>query len=141
MVDGKRPDQFAPTAAYTAATAVPWKQASVAASLGEVTEAPDPKAEIALGDAGRRYESRQLLGAGGMGEVRLCRDYAIGRDVAVKTLLVGDEHRQASQRRFLREVRIQGQLEHPSIVPVYDMGLRPDGQLFFTMRRVRGHTL
>src|SRR5262249_22037826 len=46
-----------------------------------------------------------------------------------------------AQRRFLREVRVQGQLEHPSIVPVYDLGITSDGGLFFTMRRVRGKTL
>src|SRR5262245_29222830 len=43
--------------------------------------------------------------------------------------------------RFLREACVQGQLEHPSIVPVYDLDRRPDGTLFFTMRRVRGRTL
>jgi eukaryotic-like serine/threonine-protein kinase len=43
--------------------------------------------------------------------------------------------------RFLREARVQGQIEHPSVVPVYDVGMGPDGTYFFTMKRVRGHTL
>ena len=43
--------------------------------------------------------------------------------------------------RFLFEAKVQGQLEHPSIVPVYDLGVRPDGAPFFTMKRVHGRTL
>jgi eukaryotic-like serine/threonine-protein kinase len=92
-------------------------------------------------DALGRYQLREVLGAGGMGEVRLCRDAAIGRDVALKTLLDARQGSDIAQRRFLREVRVQGQLEHPAIVPVYDLGTAPDGGIFFTMRRVRGHTL
>ncbi len=116
-----------------------WRSATVIkdmeGALDPVAEVDDPPLAAAA-----RYESRDLLGVGGMGEVRLCRDAAIGRDVAVKTLLRRDAGA-SSQRRFLREVRVQGQLEHPSIVPVYDLGADPDGGYFFTMRRVRGHTL
>jgi eukaryotic-like serine/threonine-protein kinase len=43
--------------------------------------------------------------------------------------------------RFLREARVQGQLEHPSIVPVYDLDVGPDGAIYFTMKRVLGLTL
>jgi serine/threonine-protein kinase len=76
-----------------------------------------------------------------MGEVFLLRDGVIGRDVAMKSIrqeLQGDG---LTRARFLREARIQGQLEHPSIVPVYDLGIGPTGQPYFTMRRVRGRTL
>jgi len=75
-----------------------------------------------------------------MGEVVLHRDHLIGRQVAKKTLL----RAVASDRaftRFVREARVQGQLEHPSVVPVYDFGVAPDGIPFFTMKRVRGETL
>lgn len=88
-----------------------------------------------------RYQSRAKLGEGGMGEVRLCRDGRIGRDVAMKVIRT-DRHRSAEMRaRFLREVRVQGQLEHPSIVPVYDLGTGKDGETYFTMKRVRGQNL
>jgi serine/threonine-protein kinase len=43
--------------------------------------------------------------------------------------------------RFVREARIQGQLEHPAVVPVYDLGVDPKGGIFFTMKRIRGMTL
>ncbi|MDI1446361.1 protein kinase [Polyangium sp. 6x1] len=95
----------------------------------------------AIVEPGKRYQIREVLGVGGMGEVRLCRDEAIGRDVAQKTLLASAAGKGRAERRFLREVRVQGQLEHPSVVPVYDMGVGPDGKTFFTMRRVQGQTL
>ena len=90
-----------------------------------------------------RYEMRRLIGEGGMGEVRLCRDARIGREVALKVVRRVEDHPSQSdnQSRFVREARVQGQLEHPSIVPVYDLGRDPSGAPFFTMKRVRGLTL
>ena len=57
--------------------------------------------------------------------------------------IVSREHGDASslRRRFEREARVQAQLEHPSVVPVYDLGEMADGQAFFTMKRVRGMSL
>ncbi len=85
-----------------------------------------------------RYKQRSLLAEGGMGRILLSTDQQIGRDVAMKVL----RRRYCSQpdtlARFVREARIQGQLEHPSIVPVYDIGRLPNGDVFFTMQRVRG---
>ena len=89
-----------------------------------------------------RYQHRAQIGEGGMGEVRLALDGRIGREVAMKVVRVGDEGSQRDrQQRFLREARIQAQLEHPSIVPVYDLGRDPAGAQYFTMKRVRGLTL
>jgi serine/threonine protein kinase len=90
---------------------------------------------------GKRYEARELLGKGGMGEVHLQRDARIGRDVAMKMIRTDKEAQSDLQTRFFREARVQGQLEHPSIVPVYDVGVGPDGALYFTMKRVHGVTL
>ncbi len=87
-----------------------------------------------------RYERGAVIGAGGMGEVRLHLDRRIGRRVAKKTLHATLDSGTARQR-FVREARVQGQLEHPAIVPVYDMDLDEGGRVFFTMKRVRGHTL
>jgi len=82
-----------------------------------------------------RYVFEHLLGRGGMGEVRLCADDRLGRDVAVKTM-----YSTSSRGRFLREAKLQGRLEHPSVVPVYDVG-ESGGTPYFTMRRVVGITL
>ncbi len=87
-----------------------------------------------------RYEVLGTIGAGGMGEVKLCRDRTVGREVAMKVIRQADP---GSPRRwrFVREARVQGQLEHPAVVPVYDFGVDPQGNLYFTMRRVRGVSL
>jgi serine/threonine-protein kinase len=88
-----------------------------------------------------RYQPGRLLGEGGMGAVSMARDRQIGRNVAIKVIKpewVGDERTTA---RFVREARVQGQLEHPSIVPVYDLGVDATGALYFCMKRVRGTTL
>jgi eukaryotic-like serine/threonine-protein kinase len=88
-----------------------------------------------------RYEVRSLLGVGGMGEVHFCRDRRIGRDVAMKVIRPEHQPDATIRHRFLREARVQGQLEHPSIVPVYDLGADPQGSAYFTMKRLRGKTL
>jgi eukaryotic-like serine/threonine-protein kinase len=91
-------------------------------------------------DLGERYVAESLLGEGGMGVVHLCRDRQVGRRVAFKRMRSDDDdgHHRA---RFVREARVQGQLEHPAVVPVYDLGVTPDGASYFTMKRVRGVTL
>ena len=89
------------------------------------------------------------LGRGGIGRVLHARDRFIGRDVAIKELLGGvdgsgasaDGEDASSVARFLREARVTGQLEHPNIVPVYELGQRPGGSLYYSMRMVRGLTL
>ena len=85
-----------------------------------------------------RLELEELIGRGGMGEVRLVRDVKLGRQLAMKTSTTSDDE---ATHRFVREARVQGQLEHPGIVPVHELGLDADGRPFFTMKRVRGITL
>src|SRR5438105_766815 len=107
--------------------------------------APGPVSpgDAAVDDAGfsARYQPRAVLGRGGMGEVRLCHDGRIGRDVAMKLIRPGRGSQADARVRFLREARVQGQLEHPAVVPVYDLGLSPGGEIYFTMKRVRGRSL
>jgi eukaryotic-like serine/threonine-protein kinase len=103
------------------------------------SRAPTEIAELSS-DASR-YEMRSLLGVGGMGEVHFCRDRRIGRDVAMKVIRPEHHGDTTIRHRFLREARVQGQLEHPSIVPVYDLGVDAKGSAYFTMKRLRGMTL
>jgi serine/threonine-protein kinase len=104
---------------------------------GDVRASLAPPADA---DGEARYAEGPLLGVGGMGEVRLHVDRRIGRPVALKKLHE-DMRGARSLARFLREARVQGQLEHPSIVPVYDLGSDEHGRPYFTMKRVRGQTL
>ncbi|MCG8557234.1 MAG: serine/threonine protein kinase [Proteobacteria bacterium] len=88
-----------------------------------------------------RYRIGALLGEGGMGKIHLCDDHQIGRKVAMKILRKRYREQPDAVARFVREARIQGQLEHPSIVPVYDLGQEADGSVSFTMKRIRGRTV
>lgn len=88
-----------------------------------------------------RYTLRKQIGKGAMGEVHLCKDNRIGRDLAMKVILPQAQSDAQARARFVREARVQGQLEHPAIVPVYDLGIDPIGAVFFTMKYLRGMTL
>jgi tetratricopeptide (TPR) repeat protein len=89
-----------------------------------------------------RYTPTKLYATGGMGQVWLARDAALDRDVAFKELRPELVENPQVWRRFLTEARVTGQLEHPGIVPVYELGRRPDGDRpFYTMRFVKGRTL
>jgi hypothetical protein len=82
-----------------------------------------------------------LVGRGGMGEVYRGRDPALARNLAVKVLRPDLRGHPEAERRFHQEARINGVLQHPSIVPVHNLGRLPDGRLYFTMKLVRGQTL
>jgi serine/threonine-protein kinase len=84
-----------------------------------------------------RYTLRALLGKGGMGEVWLAHDTRIDRDIAIKLMRGGKDADAVA--RFFREARVQGRLEHPSVVPVHDLG--DDSSPFFAMKRLSGTTL
>jgi len=95
-----------------------------------------------------RYRGGEEQERGGIGRVVKVRDEVIGRWVALKELLHditdGDTDSDATamaRARFLREAQVTGQLEHPSIVPVHELGVRADGRLYYTMKLVRGSTL
>jgi len=89
-----------------------------------------------------RYARKSFHASGGMGTVWLAQDTRIGRDVALKELRVHEAADAPVATRFLREARITGQLEHPGVVPVYDLGRDPaTGRPYYTMRFVRGRSL
>ncbi len=86
---------------------------------------------------GRRLELLQTLGQGGMGHVRLARQRTMGREVAVKT--PRDEAcDEQTALKLLREAWITGSLEHPNVVPVYDIGLDQRGNPMILLKRIEG---
>jgi len=87
-----------------------------------------------------RYEPLTLLGVGGMGEISLVRDNDIDRQVALKRLLPELDNSDAVAR-FVDEIRVTGQLEHPNIVPIHDVGVDEEGRYYFVMKYVDGETL
>ena len=89
-----------------------------------------------------RYRRLRLHATGGIGRVWLAHDNNLGRDVALKELRPERAEEATLGARFLQEAQISGQLEHPGIIPVYEL-VRPrdDRQPFYTMRFVKGRTL
>jgi serine/threonine protein kinase len=96
---------------------------------------PGARVENAPADP-RGYELRDEIGRGGMGAVYLARDVALCRDVAVKLLSERSPPDSPAARRFVNEARITGQLQHPGIPAVHEVGALPDGRPFLAMRLV-----
>ena len=87
------------------------------------------------------HQVTNTLGQGGMGLVLAARDLRIHRSVAMKVLRPGNEFSADKLLRFVSEAQLTGQLEHPNIIPVYQLGVGADAQVFYTMKHVRGRTL
>lgn len=112
-----------------------------ATSAGRSTVLPRRRPEGAAAvDERPRFDVVRMLGEGGMGQVELVRDNDIRRTVAVKRLHADDQSGE-SLLRFADEVRIVGQLEHPAIVPVYDVGRDAAGQVYLVMKHLNGETM
>lgn len=86
-----------------------------------------------------RYQRIRALATGGNGEVDIWHDQDIDRNVAVKRLKL--QRSQTALAQFISEVHTVGQLEHPGIVPIYDVGIDEDNNYFFVMKHVEGETL
>ncbi len=86
-----------------------------------------------------RYEILGELGRGGMGVVYRARDPLLNREVAIK-LISSTDLTAEIEERFQREAQVVAQMDHPAIVPIYDLG-QHDGSLFFVMPVANGTTL
>jgi len=122
--------------------------------LGAASESSSTQALIerlrAEGPRGTRYRILGEIARGGMGAVLKVRDDELRRTLAMKVMLQGrpgDPDSLSGTRsplatgRFLEEAQVTGQLDHPGIVPLHELGLDRDGRLYFTMRLVRGEDL
>jgi serine/threonine-protein kinase len=102
-------------------------------------EIVDAKPRLVL-EQKRRFEPLGRLGEGGHGEVVGARDHDIGRNVAIKRIRA-EAWSPGMALRFAEEVRTVGQLEHPNIVPIHDVGVDENGEYYFVMKYVEGETL
>jgi serine/threonine-protein kinase len=119
-------------------------QRATMASPGQPNDAP-PVSGIAV-PAGtkldiERYTEREKIGEGGSSVVVRAFDNEILRDVAIKILKAEIESHSQRADRFAQEARITGQLEHPSIVPVYELGTDRVGRRFLCTKLVEGKNL
>ncbi len=111
---------------------MPWLSDNLLHRLQTVADLPD------LGET--KYRLLEKFASGGMGTVYLAEDTQLQRKVALKVLHTPDASGELSAR-MLREARVIAQLEHPSIVPVHDVGALPDGRVFYVMKFVQGRRL
>jgi hypothetical protein len=88
-----------------------------------------------------RFRLLGEIARGGMGAVLRAHDPEMGRAVAVKVVLPQYRDDPSLVRRFLDEARLAGQLQHPGVVPVYDLGRLADGRPYFAMKLIEGRTL
>ncbi len=110
---------------------------SVSLRPREIVFETDPQSSVS------DYEVRVLLGEGGMGSVYRATQSSMDRDVAIK-MIKAKSSRQLVRRdtldKFISEAAITGGLEHPNIVPIYDVGVTQSGDPFYVMKEVRGQT-
>ena len=116
------------------------RDSELATGPGPVVQPGSPEL-TAPSDPAARLQVLGEIARGGMGAILKGRDCDIGRDLAVKVLL--DKHRDDPEliRRFIEEAQIAGQLQHPGVVPVYELGAFADRRPYFTMKLVKGRTL
>uniref|UniRef100_UPI0026338A38 protein kinase domain-containing protein n=1 Tax=uncultured Gimesia sp. TaxID=1678688 RepID=UPI0026338A38 len=88
--------------------------------------------------ANAEYELLEILGQGGMGVVYTARQTSIDRQVAVKMLKGKTAENREQRHKFLAEAVVTGELDHPNIVPIYDVGSNNSGALFYSMKKVEG---
>lgn len=126
-------------ASLLSATVQPGATAARTTVLPRRRRTANGQAEPVLDDH-PRFEVLGKLGEGANGTVELVRDNDIRRTVAVKKIR-GEVLSDGALMRFADEVRIVGQLEHPSIVPVYDVGRDEQGDVYLMMKHLDGETL
>ena len=132
-------EQPRPCAAAKAETTIDVADAGAGVGPSTVAYRPTGK-EGEVSTIGARYELGEQIARGGMGEVYTAVDRALQRDVAVK-LVRGDLVGTGAATRFFVEARILGQLQHPGIPPIHDVGVLADGRPFLVMKLVKGRTL
>jgi serine/threonine-protein kinase len=113
--------------------------------LRDIPETPGeneaPIARFDMGDPTERFIWRGVLGVGGMGEVLEYEDRFVGRSVAIKRIKPETQNMPRASAMLEREARVTGRLEHPNIVPLYDMGNDPLRGPFYIMRLLSHPTL
>jgi tetratricopeptide (TPR) repeat protein/tRNA A-37 threonylcarbamoyl transferase component Bud32 len=98
-------------------------------------------ARAATNFAGARYRRLREHARGGLGEVFVAVDSELNREVALKEIQDRFADHPDARARFLREAEVTGKLEHPGVVPVYGLGVYPDGRPYYAMRFIRGESM
>lgn len=101
----------------------------------------NPALSILTGGEGKKYTLGDQIAAGGMGAIISAEDINIRRNVAMKVMRNSSAADDNSVLRFIEEAQVTGQLEHPGVVPVHELGVDANGDTFYTMKLVKGMSL
>ncbi len=88
-----------------------------------------------------RYVLEEELGRGGIGVVHRAKDSQLNRSLAIKVLRDEHHHNDRIKQRFLEEAQIMGQLQHPGVAPIHEVGETEAGLVYFAMKQIHGQTL
>jgi len=123
---------------YTSSFDIKKSKKSVTSQLEQLEEAKQT-CQLSWPE-GSKYKIVDAIAVGGMGAILRAWDNDAQRDVAMKVMLDCDMNSPAA-KRFMREAKVVGNLEHPNIVPVHDIGTSAHGEPYFTMKWVKGENL
>ncbi|MDA7916416.1 FHA domain-containing serine/threonine-protein kinase, partial [Verrucomicrobia bacterium] len=113
------------------------KQVKTQAPRSNVAASESPMEALRSGS----YRIGQEFGRGSMGAIHLAEDSRLGRAVAMKVVLGEQKPPKEMILRFIREAQVMAQLDHPNIVPIYELGVNSKDQIFYAMKFVKGVTL
>src|SRR5207248_1120384 len=114
--------------------APPTMQTLGRASSTSTSDAAIPTEPAASG----RFHVLRSHARGGLGEVFVALDEELNREVALKEIQARHAGDAESRQRFVLEAEVTGRLEHPGIVPIYGLGIHPDGRPYYAMRFIKG---
>ena len=132
------PSPAAPSPTLTHQPSTP--SATEEATLGTFGSLP-PAPQLTCPLRAGRYQILGELGRGGMGEVLRAFDPELKRTLAVKVMLAEQCRHADAERRFLEEAQVTGQLQHPGIPPIHEIGRLEDGRPYIAMKLIEGHSL
>jgi tetratricopeptide (TPR) repeat protein/serine/threonine protein kinase len=133
--------RLTPGAAQASGAEGPGQQDTQCTPRKETDGAPAAGAEATLPERLGSYRVTSELGRGGMGVVYRVLETGLNRSLAIKVLLEEHKDNPALCQRFVEEAQIMGQLQHPGVVPIHELGQLEDGRPFFTLRQIKGTTL
>ncbi len=122
---------------YQSSLGTPW----INDTYNRISSHSDLIDRILTGSSEEKYEFVSNLAQGGMGKITLVRDKNCQRKTVKKQILVNRNSSKELIIRFIREGQITAQLEHPNIVPVYEIGQDHEGQAYYTMKHTGGSNL
>ena len=111
------------------------------ASIARWQQVAEEATSLQLVSEDERFRIISEHARGGLGEVLLAKDLQLNRQVALKRIREKWADSQQAKSRFQLEAEITGRLEHPGVVPVYALGQKADGEIYYAMRFIRGDSL